>query len=608
MGSGQSIEQRIETFAKKNDHFGLQSLLAEIRQRDPNYNANKAQYLDFILASGVTPLIAATQRGNLQCAEVLIAAGADVHIVCPSLDGNSALHEAVSRKQDSLVEVLLQAGANPCVENAKGYTAMDVACSRRNVSVLRLLEQRSPFKGWLYVKTATFAGLSREWKRRWCIVCHRHPYPRAPEGRRLIHVVLLAYRDTEAVAPVCRVWLDGAVATPMASASAQARVRGHGPAQAALKLHHKHEVPAGAYTTGYAGQGLTMYLRPDYGDQAVLDAFSAFIALVNNRGFIPAGANPSSQPVPSNLPATPHGRLADRPGDWGVAAGGAGASGGLGGAPSDEELARRLQEEEDSAFAARLASNPEDHPAASSNASFASSAGWQGSGQAGGRPGPPSPSRTPPPGGALYPRIDYEQRYADQAAPPSPPRLPSSLQSTPSRISAPGTGAGPLGLSALGAAAQAPSSAGAAAGGGPGPAAGPASAATPLISLAEGGAEARPGAAPGAGAGAGEWWSAFPPVPPFVSPGPAAPAATAAASASDAPRPPVASPGAGGGDSEDDGICVVCLEAPATAGFLHGDSVHRCCCRSCAQHLKDQNVRNCPMCREPIQSYIMNVY
>ncbi len=34
----------------------------------------------------------------------------------------------------------------------------------------------------------------------------------------------------------------------------------------------------------------------------------------NNRGFIPAGANPSSQPVPNNLPATPHGRLADRPG------------------------------------------------------------------------------------------------------------------------------------------------------------------------------------------------------------------------------------------------------------------------------------------------------
>lgn len=145
---------------------------------------------------------------------------------------------------------------------------MDYACAKKNVTVLRRLEQGAPFKGWLYIKTATFAGLTREWKRRWCVVCHRYPYPRGPPQGRLIHVVLVAYRDTHSVSPTCRVWLDGATAVPMRSAGAEARLRGTGPAQAALRLHPRHEVPAGAYTTGYAGQQLTMYLRWGGDDRA----------------------------------------------------------------------------------------------------------------------------------------------------------------------------------------------------------------------------------------------------------------------------------------------------------------------------------------------------
>jgi Ankyrin repeat len=59
----------------------------------------------------------------------LISSGADVHLVCPSLEGNSALHEAVARRQDSVIEVLLRAGASPFVENARG------ACMRAHVWV-----------------------------------------------------------------------------------------------------------------------------------------------------------------------------------------------------------------------------------------------------------------------------------------------------------------------------------------------------------------------------------------------------------------------------------------------------------------------------------------
>ena len=47
---------------------------------------------------------------------------------------------------------------------------------------------------------------------------------------------------------------------------------------------------------------------------------------------------------------------------------------------------------------------------------------------------------------------------------------------------------------------------------------------------------------------------------------------------------------------------------PATAGVLHGESVHKCLCRECATHLKESNVQHCPMCREPIQAFIMRVF
>lgn len=61
-------------------------------------------------------------------------------------------------------------------------------------------------------------------------------------------------------------------------------------------------------------------------------------------------------------------------------------------------------------------------------------------------------------------------------------------------------------------------------------------------------------------------------------------------------------------EEDEAGHCVICLAAPATAGFLHGESVHKCCCRECAQDLKKARVPTCPMCREPIDHVIFNFY
>ena len=58
--------------------------------------------------------------------------------------------------------------------------------------------------------------------------------------------------------------------------------------------------------------------------------------------------------------------------------------------------------------------------------------------------------------------------------------------------------------------------------------------------------------------------------------------------------------------TNDDDMCVICLSAPATAGFLHGSTVHKCCCGECAADMSSQSL--CPICREPIQHVILKIY
>ena len=112
---------------------------------------------------------------------------------------------------------------------------MDIACSSRNVAMLRRLERCAPFSGWVMMKVPQFGGLGASWQRRWAVVSHRYPNPRvragatgaggwwvsgaqhcapqlvqAPASRQLTHCVFLAYKNLAAAAPSCRVWLDGA--------------------------------------------------------------------------------------------------------------------------------------------------------------------------------------------------------------------------------------------------------------------------------------------------------------------------------------------------------------------------------------------------------------
>eukprot|EP00210_Caulerpa_lentillifera_P005933 g5672.t1 len=56
-----------------------------------------------------------------------------------------------------------------------------------------------------------------------------------------------------------------------------------------------------------------------------------------------------------------------------------------------------------------------------------------------------------------------------------------------------------------------------------------------------------------------------------------------------------------------DSRCVVCLDAPRTVGFVHGNSMHVCVCEDCASHFS-RIVDRCPICRQTIHHVVNHVY
>lgn len=72
--------------------------------------------------------------------------------------------------------------------------------------------------------------------------------------------------------------------------------------------------------------------------------------------------------------------------------------------------------------------------------------------------------------------------------------------------------------------------------------------------------------------------------------------------------PAVADNGIDDEDDDDDDTCVICLAAPKEAGFVHGDSVHRCVCKECAAEVMQQEPRSCPICRQKIETVLTGFY
>lgn len=90
--------------------------------------------------ASVTALADAAEQGDHDKVMALVADGADVNQA--QVDGTTALHWAAYRDDAPLADVLLEADANPVMENRYGVTPLYLACLNGNASLISELLQR----------------------------------------------------------------------------------------------------------------------------------------------------------------------------------------------------------------------------------------------------------------------------------------------------------------------------------------------------------------------------------------------------------------------------------------------------------------------------------
>jgi ankyrin repeat protein len=100
----------------------LQTLLDHLQSSSSEFRRSPKTFLDAQDPDGNTPLITACIKGHFQVAELLLQRGASVGIQNQKSDGGSALHEAISRRYEHVIGLLLRYHADPFVENIKNYT------------------------------------------------------------------------------------------------------------------------------------------------------------------------------------------------------------------------------------------------------------------------------------------------------------------------------------------------------------------------------------------------------------------------------------------------------------------------------------------------------
>ncbi|GFH13855.1 achain crystal structure of engineered northeast structural genomics consortium target, partial [Haematococcus lacustris] len=112
---------RLHELAGLGDCDGLGQLLSQL----PPEEAGQQQGVGARDAQGCTALHFAADRGQLQTARQLLAAGVDPD--CVDEDGQTALHYAALCGHEKVAQLLLEAGANERAVDHAGQKAEDIA-------------------------------------------------------------------------------------------------------------------------------------------------------------------------------------------------------------------------------------------------------------------------------------------------------------------------------------------------------------------------------------------------------------------------------------------------------------------------------------------------
>jgi ankyrin repeat protein len=91
---------------------------------------SKSDFVDDASEDGITPLIAASSEGNVECVTLLIGHKADIN--AKDKDQTNALMAAAARGHLDVVTALLEAGANVNEQNSDGHTALMFAYNGKN--------------------------------------------------------------------------------------------------------------------------------------------------------------------------------------------------------------------------------------------------------------------------------------------------------------------------------------------------------------------------------------------------------------------------------------------------------------------------------------------
>ncbi len=108
----------------------INGVVVKAKPRDENFGGPQQKKLD-LTGGGLTPLVFATRRNDLESVKILLAAGADINQVTNY--GWTALLDATQNRYYQLGAYLLDQGADPNIANVGGWTPLYLAVDNRNI-------------------------------------------------------------------------------------------------------------------------------------------------------------------------------------------------------------------------------------------------------------------------------------------------------------------------------------------------------------------------------------------------------------------------------------------------------------------------------------------